>query len=239
MAYDQAVERIRGRMSASDATKRGFVEAILSEGVRQKVFRSWSLEDAPLSKVYRLELTSGGTVGLIRKGCPDGNHMNRWSRPAWASELFLWWLCPTSQVRDPGANIWKGIARYRSRLQRSRREQLDGVIFHDQLCGTPQRPCPKKRTKLILNDIAIPAPCLYVLPQIPETAGRHNWRGERQLEFPPALLGLFGVSRTASDYYTGFVGLETTSTGISRTRVTARFGEGQISSHTTSRRLQR
>lgn len=227
-AYPVAVERIRGRLSASDEPKRAFVDQILDEGVAKGLFRSARLEASELTKVYRVELASGGTVAIIRKGCPDGNHTTRWDRPGWADELYLWWLCPQSRVHDPGTSVWKGITRIRKKIASEPRNQLDGVIFFDPLCGTPERPCPKTAFGLMLDGIRCPPPCIYVAPHVAGAlSGRLNWRGERRVSFPSALLAIFGVPEAEHASYQGFVGYEVDGQNIKTIRVTNNYGGGR------------
>ncbi len=227
-AYPVAVERIRGRISASDEPKRTFVDQILEAGIAKGQFRSARLEPSELTKVYRVELTTGETVGIIRKGCPDGNHTTRWDRPSWANELYLWWLCPQSRVHEPGTSVWKGITRIRKKIASEPRNQLDGVIFFDPLCGTPERPCPKSAFGLSLDGARYPPPCIYVMPQLSGAPnGRLNWRGERRVAFTSALLAIFGVPEAQHASYLGFVGYEGDGQGIKTIRITNNYGGGR------------
>jgi hypothetical protein len=227
-AYPVAVERIRGRISASDEPKRAFVDQILDEGVAKGVFRSARLEPSELTKVYRVELASGGTAAIIRKGCPDGNHTTRWDRPGWADELYLWWLCPQSRVHEPGTSVWKGITRIRKKLASEPRNQLDGVIFFDPLCGTPERPCPKAAFGLTVDGVRCPPPCIYVIPHVAGSqGGRLNWRGERKVSFPSALLATFEVPEAQRGSYLGFVGYDVDGQNIKTIRITNNYGGGR------------
>jgi hypothetical protein len=227
--YRVAIERVRGRISASDQLKKSFVETVLNAGLRNGQFSSVTLEEEVLTKVYRIRLNDGKLVGVIRKGCPDGNHTTRWERPAWAQELYLWWLCPESRVHEPGESVWKGVARIKNKLQAEPQNQLDGVIFFDESCGSGVRPCPKQAYGLSTTAVRIPPPCIYVLPgDLTKSVGRLNWRGERLVEFPKALLSVFGVPTTQTADYTGFVGIELLTSGIRQVRITSNYGEGRI-----------
>jgi hypothetical protein len=232
-AYPVAVQRVRGRDSATDEPKRAFVDQILEEGITNGMFRTAKLEPWELTKVYRVELASGETAAIIRKGCPDGNHTTRWDRPPWADELYLWWLCPQSRAHQPGTSVWKGITRIRKKVATEPRNQLDGVIFFDSLCGTPERPCPKTAFGLMLDGVRCPPPCVYVMPHVGDAPnGRLNWRGERKVLFPSALLALFGVPESQRASYLGFVGYDIDGQNIKTIRITNNYGGGRTTSCT-------
>lgn len=227
-AYPVAVERIRGRISATDEPKRAFVDQVLEEGVARGFFRSIKLEPSKLTKAYRVKLASGGTAAIIRKGCPDGNHTTRWDRPSWADELYLWWLCPQSRVHEPGTSVWKGITRIRKKIASEPQNQLDGVIFFDPLCGTPERPCPKTAFALTIDGVRCPPPCIYVMPHIADIDNaRLNWRGERKVCFPSALLATFGVPEQQHASYLGFVGYDVDGGNIKTIRNHEQLWRGQ------------
>jgi hypothetical protein len=232
--YRVAIERVRGRISASDRLKKSFVQNVLEAGVQNGQFSSVNLEEGVMTKVYRIQLASGKCVGVIRKGCPDGNHTTRWERPNWAEELYLWWLCPESRVHEPGESVWKGVARIKKKLQAEPQNRLDGVIFFDESCGTAVRPCPKQSYALILEGVRFPPPCIYVLPgDLTATGGRLNWNGQRNVDFPRALLSVFGVPSSLAPDYSGFVGVEILNASIRQVRITSNYGNGRITSVTT------
>lgn len=232
-AYRVAVERIRGRISATDEPKRTFVDQILKAGVGAGTFLSATIEDEELTKVYRIEMPDGTVAAVVRKGCPDGNHTTRWDRPKWATELYLWWLCPQSRVHEPGSSVWKGVSRIKNKITSERKNQLDGFIFFDPLCGTPERPCPKAQYGLVIDDQRCPPPCVYIAPSLGAGAqGRLNWRGERTLSFPAALLKTFGVPEKEHAAYLGFVGYDFDGSKINTIRITNNYGGGRITSCT-------
>ena len=234
-AYRVAVERIRGKISATDKPKKDFVDCILASGLTQQKFCAASLEDGGLTKSYRVELPSGRSIGLVRKGCPDGNHSARWDRPAWADELYIWWLCPSSRANEPGASLWKGVGRIKNKALTEPENQLDGVIFYDQSCGTPERPCPKRAYGLFLSDgERLPPPCIFVNAAVnADCPGRLNWNGEKTVEFPPALLSIFGVPESEQALYTSFIGYELNNRDVGRVRITNNYGAGRTTSHTS------
>jgi hypothetical protein len=233
-AFPFAIERIRGRMSATNSPKRAFVSAILDAGVKKGLFSSVESVVHDKTQMHAITLPTGQKIGLLCKGCPDGNHTTIWSRPPWATELFLWWLCPQSPVRNPGTGIWKGIGRLKRKFCSSANEQLDGVIFYDNTCGTTKRPCPKASLGLTLDGISYPPPCIYVLPPIDyTTTGQHNWRGEAVTTFAPPFLQLFGVPKAEINNFTSFIGFRIKTGAIRATRISNHYGCGCITTFTT------
>ncbi len=231
--YRDAIQRIRGRLSASHQLKKNFVERIVDAGVSSGHFSSVALEEESLTKVYRITLPSGKVVGVLRKGCPDGNHTTRWERPTWAQELYLWWLCPDSRVHEPGESVWKGVARIKNKMLSEPGNHLDGVIFFDESCGTDVRPCPKRAYGLTIDGVRLPPPCIYVLPgRLVGLGGRLNWRGERTMQFPTAFVSVFGVPASQASDYIGFIGLDLVNAAIRQVRITSSYGDGRITSVT-------
>jgi hypothetical protein len=52
--------------------------------------------------------------------------------------------------------VAKGVNRLRQRFFGDATDQLDGVIFHNELCGTPQRPCPKAERGIVISGKLVP-----------------------------------------------------------------------------------
>lgn len=224
LAFPAAIERLRGRWAASNAGRRSFVEAIIGRLETARLIRGFDKPRYGEDTVYRLTLLDGAQVGIIQKGCPDGRHSSEaWSRPEWASELYLWWLC-SSTGNQPGEHVWKGVGRVRRKIAEEPNNQLDGLIFFNEQCGTPERPCPKLAQHSIeLEGRRIPPPCVYVLPHWNAAASEANWRGEQARRFPATILALFGLPPGSAGDFTGFVGFKRNATGW-RTEVTNRFG---------------
>jgi hypothetical protein len=153
-----AVEKLRGRMAASNRKRRDFVEEVVSLLVDAAVVERYQKPKYGSDTVYRLFMKGGMQVGLIQKGCPDGKHSSvTWSRPAWADELYLWWVCDSKNA-EPGEHIWMGVTRLRGKVSAPGEDQLDGLIFYNQLCGTPDRPCPKLEHAVDHNGLKLPPP---------------------------------------------------------------------------------
>jgi hypothetical protein len=141
-ALPAAIERVRGSWAASNENSRDFVEVLLSELVSQNIISDYEKPRYGSDTIYKVALRSGQKIAVIQKGCPDGSHSStQWSRPSWAHETYLWWLC-SSQRYHPGEHIWKGVGRLRQKVSEGS-DQLDGIIFYNELCGTGSRPCPK------------------------------------------------------------------------------------------------
>jgi hypothetical protein len=230
-ALPAAIESVRGSMSASNADRREFVVGVLDYLVSEGAVASVECPSYGDDTVYRLNIQSIGAVAIIQKGCPDGAHSSvNWSVPPWADEAYLWWLCP-SLTRHPGEHIVKGINRLRQQFFSERSDTLSGVIFHNELCGTALRPCPKSSRAAEIRGQTVPAPCIYTMPERRTGETSWNWRGERALKFPGLMLQAFGVSQVETDSFTGFVGFKSRDNGELRSTVSARYGPGRISTY--------
>ncbi|HDR9808132.1 TPA: hypothetical protein QDC55_005964 [Burkholderia cenocepacia] len=181
--------------------------------------------------MYRLHVAGFGDVAVIQKGCPDGAHSSlRWSVPEWATESYLWWLCP-SLTHDPGTHIAKGVNRLKQKFianlsSGDRERMVDGVIFQNDLCGTPSRPCPKAERGITLDGARVPPPCVYILPSSASDGVESNWKGERRLEFPKILLALFAIEAEEALSYTGYVGFQRRGDAL-RLNISSRYGAGK------------
>ena len=127
------------------------------------------------------------------KGCLDGNNTNIFERPPNAQEFVIWSLC-TNQGADPRRNAWSGIHTRLSAEVISRRQQVDGVVVWDWVCGTIGRRCPKIGGDIgRLTEIGhyrLPPPCIYSLPDtIPHPL--HNRRPTAQRIEDVELLAAF------------------------------------------------
>ncbi|AWJ87752.1 hypothetical protein TSH58p_30025 (plasmid) [Azospirillum sp. TSH58] len=225
-ALPAAIERLRGSSAASNASRRRFLAALFEEmqarGIVSRLERPQYGDDT----VYRLTIPQFGDIAVIQKGCPDGAHSSvRWSVPDWARETYLWWLCP-SLAAEPGAHILKGVNRLRQRFFSELPGAVDGIIFHNDLCGTQHRPCPKADRTIIVDGMRIPPPCVYVMPERTAGGTEWNWDGSRRLRFPAVLLSTFGISDERAPTFTGYVGFQRRG-GDLRTTLTARFGPGR------------
>ncbi|MFI7210939.1 hypothetical protein ACIBP4_04570 [Micromonospora maritima] len=230
-AMPAAIEAARGSMSASNAGRRQFLldilEALLEAGLVDSVTKPQYGDDT----IYRLAVPGFGDVAIIQKGCPDGAHSSiRWSVPDWARETYLWWLCDSMKA-EPGEHIAKGIQRMRSRVLDPADRTVDGVIFHNHLCGTPKRRCPKQDRAVRIGGLLVPPPCIYILPDSSNPNARDlNWTGTQQRFFPGVLLGLFGIERQTLPAYLGHVGFQRKN-GEVRTTISARFGVGRSTTY--------
>jgi hypothetical protein len=139
LALPTAIEKMRGSKTASNSDRRDFLALLLNELVQKGAASSVSKPAYGADTVYRVSVPSLGEVAIIQKGCPDGAHSSQaWSIPEWATETYLWWLCP-SLSNEPGVHVMKGINRLRGRFFEKQSETLDGIIFHNDLCGSDLR----------------------------------------------------------------------------------------------------
>ena len=223
LAFPAAVEKLRGSWAAGNQDRREFAQQVLKHLVNVGAICRFSAPKYGDDTVYRLNLLDGLTVGLIQKGCPDGAHSStRWERPAWADELYLWWLCSSLKF-EPGEHVWKGVARVRRKVSREKANQLDGVIFFNSLCGSPTRPCPRVERVVTATGLSLPPPCIYVFPTWDSKAKELNWRGDVGREFPTVLLSAFGLDDLACKDHIGYVGFRNSRRNV-RTEIAARFG---------------
>lgn len=229
-ALPAAIEAARGSMSASNSDRRRFLldllQALEGAGLVDSVTKPQYGDDT----VYRLAAPGFGDVAVIQKGCPDGAHSSvRWSVPDWARETYLWWLCDSMKA-EPGEHVAKGIQRMRGRFFDPTARAVDGVIFHNDLCGTSKRLCPKQERSLRIGDRSVPPPCVYVLPDSGAPAGEMNWDGRQQRVFPAILLRLFGIDGQEASAYVGHVGFQRRG-GQDRTTISSRFGVGRSTTY--------
>jgi hypothetical protein len=229
-ALPAVIERIRGRKSASNAVRRGFLSALFDELRVRGIVTDVQAPVYGDDTVYRLTVPGVGSVAVIQKGCPDGAHSSvRWTRPDWATECYLWWLC-SSTTYEPGVHVWKGLNRLRTRFFSEVPGTVDGVIFHNELCGAPERPCPKSSHAITVDGREVPPPCIYVMPQRDSQAVSWNWNGGRETRFGPVLLGAFGISAGTASAYIGHVGFQLRGVEI-KTVVSSHSGPGRAVSH--------
>ncbi len=231
-ALPAAIEAIRGSKSASNSDRRRFLTAMFEEMRRQGVVSHVATPSYGDDTVYRLTVPDFGDVAVIQKGCPDGAHSSvRWTAPEWARETYLWWLC-SSLNYEPGEHITKGINRLRQRFFADVPDTVDGVIFHNDLCGGPHRPCPKNRHAIDIEGHQTPPPCIYVMPDRSEGPTGWNWEGGTARVFPKILMSLFGLPDPASANYTGHVGFQRRGAGL-KTTITSRFGPARSTTFRT------
>ena len=227
LAIPAAIESLRGSMSASNADRRQFLGQIFEHMLAEGLLTSVTAPTYGSDTVYRLAVPGLGPVAVIQKGCPDGAHSSvRWSVPEWARETYLWWLCSSTKAH-PGEHISKGVNRLRQRFFSDAPDALDGVIFHNELCGGSLRQCPKLERAVDIAGSLVPPPCIYVMPGRDEIADSWNWNGSRQVTFPSVLLKAFGIGESDTDAFVGYVGFQRRSNGDLRTTTTSRFGAGR------------
>jgi hypothetical protein len=225
-ALPAAIQKLRGSRAAGNANRRQFLvglfERMLQSGHISKIESPRYGDDT----VYRLSIDGFGEVAVIQKGCPDGAHSSvRWSAPEWAKETYLWWICD-SLTLEPGEHVSKGVNRLRQRFFSEAPDSVDGVIFHNELCGTSNRPCPKIDRALLIDGILVPPPCVYIMPEHCKDGAEWNWDGARERLFPKILLAMFDISASDAPAYVGFVGFQKRG-GTLRTTIASPFGAGR------------
>ncbi|WP_281662840.1 hypothetical protein [Paraburkholderia fungorum] len=230
-ALPAAIERMRGSSSAQNADRRQFLINMFNSMLDRSLIQNFAEPDYGSDTVYRLSIKDVGDIAIIQKGCPDGAHSSTtWSVPEWAVESYLWWLCP-SMAHEPGAHIAKGVGRLKQKFMRSLNESaserfVDGVIFHNEMCGTSNRLCPKKDRSVSIGGLDVPPPCLYAFPKADADAKEWNWAASRELAFPRTLFALFGISQAELPYYGGQIGFQKKGSEI-RTNISSQYGLGK------------
>lgn len=227
VALPAAIESLRGSMSASNSDRRLFLGRLFEHMHEKGLISSVTTPSYGSDTVYRLAVPNVGLVAVIQKGCPDGAHSSvRWAVPDWADETYLWWLCSSTKVH-PGEHVSKGVNRLRQRFFSESPGVLSGIIFHNELCGTSSRPCPRQVKSVGVAGHATPPPCIYVMPERNANADTWNWDGTRRVGFPSALLQAFDVEQREVESYVGYVGFQRRGNGNLRTTITSRFGAGR------------
>lgn len=223
-ALPLVIESKRGSHSATNTRRRNFLHSLLVSMKNQGLICDLTRPRYGKDTIYRLVLPGGMRVAIIQKGCPDGAHSSlNWKRPDGVDEAYLWWLCP-SLAAEPGEHVVKGINRLRRKFLAAESPFLDGVIFHNELCGSSQRPCPKMQRAISIQGRSVPPPCVYIWPEREVDGNEWNWDGKQKRAFPSALLSLFGVDDP--DPYIGYVGFQQRA-GVIRINVSSRYGTGK------------
>ena len=226
LALPVAIEKLRGSAAASNADRRGFLTSFFTHLAEAGVITNFEVPVYGKETVYKLVVPGVGLVAIVQKGCPDGAHSSTaWTIPEWADETYLWWIC-SALGSEPGVHVCKGVNRLRKRFFSDAAGALDGIIFHNELCGTDTRPCPKMANSILVAGKRIPPPCIWVMPERQAGLSRFNWRGERIRKFPVSLLSAFGIALRETGSFTGHVGFQEKGNGT-RTTIASRYGQGR------------
>lgn len=166
--FDSAVEKLRGRRSATQDEKQRFITRILTCLKAQGLVIDYSFQGDGERHDWEVDLPGGRKCVIEAKGCLDGNNTTIYERPANADEFLIWSLCQNAGA-DPQHNAWSGIHTRLSAEIIHKGQLVDGVIIWDMLCGNA-RQCPKlvaapSRATLIEGDQHVPPPCIYLFPR--------------------------------------------------------------------------
>lgn len=178
-----AIESIRGTFSATMRPKREFVQHVLNHMQDGDFISEWEFTEDGSRNDYRVTMPSGKIAVIDLKGALDGNNTNIFERPADADE-FVIWSVSTNEGGDPRRNAWSGIHTRLSAEMVTRRQQVDGAIIWDMLCGSTGRPCPKLRADVTTSRLtavgpfSAPPPCIYMFPAIAPGAGSPSTAGQ-------------------------------------------------------------
>jgi len=220
--FNAAIQSIRGTSAATTKQKRGFLESLLNLLGESKTIRNWEFVGTKGRQDYKVVLLNDRLVCVEAKGCPDGNNMNIWERPAWADEFIVWSQCPMSLEKQPGEGVWSGIATRLLTKMAVERQQVDAFVFYDARCGSQQRRCWKQYGLLGVRTTAtdivgqddrnwLPPPCIYLFPRTipnPRTNRRPPLHSFETCQFATTLLRGFKVPRSAWPQYTHWATIE-------------------------------
>ena len=224
-ALPAAIEQLRGSKAASNSVRRQFLVSVFEEMRLRGLIKDFTQPRYGDDTVYRLTVKGLGDIAIIQKGCPDGAHSSvRWTAPEWAEETYLWWLC-SSLAYEPGEHIAKGVNRLRQRFFSPATDSLDGIIFHNELCGSVNRPCPKINRSISIDGLSVPPPCVYIMPRHQADVQEWNWDGRRQRRFPSVLLSMFNICDEDASAFIGHVGFQKRG-GSFRSTIASPFGPG-------------
>lgn len=166
--FRSAIEKIRGTQAATTAHKQRFVGQVLDHLQKEDRIDEWRFSGSGERHDYEVIMPGGRLCAIETKGCLDGNNTNIFERPSNADEFIIWSLCQ-NPGSDPAHNAWSGIHTRLSAEIIHKRQQIDGVIIWDMLCGTAGRPCPKlahARDRVTrLENKQVPPPCIYLFPR--------------------------------------------------------------------------
>lgn len=201
-----AIERVRGQFSASMEPKNRFVRQVLDYMQDHGFIGSWRFAGVANRHDYVISLPSGRTAVVELKGCLDGNNTTIFERPAHADEFIIWSVC-TNVGADPRRNAWSGIHTRLSAQIISSKQQVDGVVIWDMVCGTVGRPCPKTLVDssrvTSVGTYSLPPPCLYLFPgTIPTPRNNPHPRPQRlsDIGIMKAFHDCFGCRQSEINY---------------------------------------
>jgi hypothetical protein len=193
-----AIERIRGKFSAAMREKRDLLQRLLNTLQDDGLIKDWRSAGGANRHDYAVDLNSGRLAVIELKGCLDGNNTTIFQRPTHAHEFYLWSVC-TNPGADPRHNLWSGIHTRLGADIIERKEQVDGLIVWDMVCGTIGRPCPKLTMApdraTVIGPYKLPPPCLYLFPDtIPSPRNNPNpaTHSMASLEFLGLVANRFG-----------------------------------------------
>jgi hypothetical protein len=166
--FHGAIERLRGQRAASMGPKREFLAEILNLLKDAGRIKNWVIAGGSDRHDYEVVLPDDTVTAIEAKGCLDGNNTNIFQRPANADEFIIWSLCQNSGA-DPRHNAWSGIHTRLSAEIMHKRQQVDGLVIWDMVCGTLGRICPKLERSperaTAVGRRSLPPPCIYLFPR--------------------------------------------------------------------------
>lgn len=232
-----AIESVRGEFVGTTKPKREFVQHVLNHMMDHGFIKNWESAGDANRYDYIVTMNTGRITAIELKGALDGNNTNIYERPPQAEEFIIWSIS-TNAGGDPRHNAWSGIHTRLSADIISRKQQIDGVIIWDWVCGTSGRPCPKlskdEERKTEAGPFVLPPPCIYVLPATVPSP-RNNPHPVAQRIDDVQLLKAFNECFLGRDEDINYVDIEVSNKGteiVRKTRI-VRNGETQQESKAT------
>jgi len=146
--------------------KREFVKTILNDLEARGEIAEWDSSGGENRHDYTVTLLDKDLSVIELKGCLDGNNTNIFERLPHANEFVIWSVC-SNEGASPQHNVWSGIHTRLSAEIIHRKEQVDGLIAWDWVCGSTARPCPKLQMpgrENLVGPYRLPPPCIYLFP---------------------------------------------------------------------------
>lgn len=238
--FESAIEKLRGRRSASTSEKSEFIEKVLERMRGHGRIAKFAFTGAGDRHDYEVTLSGNGRVSILEaKGCLDGQNTTVSMRPANADEFIIWSLCQ-NKGSDPKHNLWSGVHTRIGAEIIAEKKRVDALIVWDMLCGTKHRPCPKLPLGRGITEDGrqVPPPCIYLFPRTTpdprNNAAPATWRIE-EIGFAEALLQEFGGDVNDITY----VHIETRMNGPSVERKTALKRNGEVVAESKWTKLKR
>jgi hypothetical protein len=222
--YRLAIERERGRAIANNKDQMDHIASQLDWMLKQGWLSSWEDTSGSGRCDFKAVMSNGTTVGIEAKGNLDGNSAQVSDRPDGVDEFYSW-TTSSHAGTDLQKGLWSGLHTRLGVPLVLGGPPIDGVIMHDKICGTEQRPCPKAGGIIGEDGKRIPPPCLSMMAKTVEMNRLNRGQQLHQASFAQALHECFSGVDADVNFVDYDVRLD--ETGLSR-QTTIRRGNHLI-----------